>query len=46
MLARVRLADRDAKSGGGAGMRETLEEMILDLCAVAGGRRDPDREAA
>ncbi len=46
MLSRVRLADRDAKSGGGAGMRETLEEMILDLCALAGARRDSEREAA
>jgi DNA polymerase-3 subunit delta len=46
MLARVRLGDRDAKSGGGAGARETLEEMILDLCAMSPRARHPAREAA
>jgi hypothetical protein len=38
MVGRVRRGDRDAKSGGGAGARETLEEMILDLCAMARDR--------
>ncbi len=46
MLARVRLGDRDAKSGGGAGAREILEEMILDLCAMAREPGERDREAA
>jgi DNA polymerase-3 subunit delta len=35
MLSRLRRADRDAKSGGGAGAREVLEETVLDLCALA-----------
>lgn len=35
MVARVRRGDRDAKSGATAGPREVLEEMILDLCALA-----------
>ena len=38
MVGRVRRGDRDAKSGGGAGAREVLEEMILDLCAMARDR--------
>jgi DNA polymerase III delta subunit len=35
MVARLRLGDRDAKSGGGAGAKEILEEIVLDLCALA-----------
>ncbi len=35
MVGRVRRGDRDAKSGASAGPREVLEEMILDLCALA-----------
>jgi hypothetical protein len=40
-IARLRRADRDAKTGAAAGPREVLEELILDLCARApraGGR--------
>jgi DNA polymerase-3 subunit delta len=35
MVARLRQGDRDAKSGGGAGAKEILEEIVLDLCALA-----------
>jgi len=35
MISRLRRGDRDAKSGGGAGAREILEEIVLDLCALA-----------
>lgn len=35
MVVRVRQGDRDAKSGASSGPREVLEEMILDLCALA-----------
>lgn len=35
MVARLRQGDRDAKSGGGAGAKEILEELVLDLCALA-----------
>lgn len=34
MLARVRRADRDSKTGVAAGPREVLEELVLDLCAT------------
>jgi DNA polymerase-3 subunit delta len=37
-LGRLRRADRDAKSGMSAGMKETMEELILDLCVAAHGR--------
>jgi DNA polymerase-3 subunit delta len=32
-LARLRRADLDVKTGAGAGDREVLEELVLDLCA-------------
>lgn len=34
VVARVRRADRDAKTGAAAGPREVLEELVLDLCAA------------
>lgn len=37
LVARLRRADRDAKTGASAGPREVLEELVLDLCT--GGRR-------
>jgi DNA polymerase-3 subunit delta len=38
-LARLRLADRDAKTGESAGAREALEELVLDLCSRGGAAR-------
>jgi DNA polymerase III delta subunit len=38
-LSRLRRADRDAKTGVTAGPREVLEELVLELCARARGRR-------
>jgi DNA polymerase-3 subunit delta len=34
-LSRLAAADRDVKTGAGAGPEEVLEELILDLCARA-----------
>ena len=45
VVARVRRADRDAKTGAAAGPREVLEELVLDLCAATGTGRAPGRAA-
>ncbi len=42
LLSRLRRADREAKTGVGAGARETVEQLVLDLCAAA----VPGRSAA
>lgn len=42
ILSRLRRADLEAKTGAGAGARETVEEVVLDLCASA----VPGRSAA
>lgn len=36
LLGRLRRADREAKTGVAAGMEETVEELVLDLCAGGG----------